>query len=167
MRIDRRTFIRKMNCGLAGIIGMLGFAGCEKIIPKAEYGTPYANYTVKGTVVDKATGKPIEGIRVVVPRVDHHQRTTSSFIPDKSIISVDVHDTTYTKKDGVFEFKYSGIQTNDSTNMMMKFEDVAENYKSDSAKITFFQSDLKGGSGWYQGSASKEIDIKMNHQERE
>ena len=63
MKIDRRTFIKSMNRGLAGIIGMLGFAGCEKIGTE-EYGTPHADYTVKGTVVNQATKKPIEGIRV-------------------------------------------------------------------------------------------------------
>ena len=56
MKIDRRTFIKKMNWALASAIGMLGFAGCEK-----ESG---ANYTVRGTVVNKATRKPITGIQV-------------------------------------------------------------------------------------------------------
>ena len=56
MKINRRTFLKRMNWTLAGIIGMLGFAGCEK-----ETGV---DYTVKGTVVDKATGKPVAGIRV-------------------------------------------------------------------------------------------------------
>ena len=48
---------------LAGIISLLGFAGCD-IVGVEEYGTPHADYTVKGSVVNKATGKPIEGIRV-------------------------------------------------------------------------------------------------------
>ena len=56
MKIDRRAFIKRMNWSLAGVIAMLGFAGCEK-----ESG---ANYTVRGKVVNKATGNPIEGIRV-------------------------------------------------------------------------------------------------------
>ena len=63
MKIDRRTFIKKMNWALAGMIGMLGFSGCEKIGVE-EYGTPHADYTVKGAVTNKATGKPIAGIRV-------------------------------------------------------------------------------------------------------
>jgi len=57
MKINRRAFLKKMNWTLAGIIGMLGFAGCGK----KESGEVY---TVKGTVVDKADGKPIKGIRV-------------------------------------------------------------------------------------------------------
>ena len=66
MKTNRREFIKRMNWGLAGMIGMLGFSSCEKIIGTGakEYGTPQADYTVKGSVVNKATGKPIEGIRV-------------------------------------------------------------------------------------------------------
>ena len=63
MKTNRREFIKKMNWGLAGIISMLGFGGCD-IIGAKEYGTLHADYTVKGTVVNKATGKPIKGIRV-------------------------------------------------------------------------------------------------------
>jgi len=61
--MNRRAFIKKMNWGLAGIIGLLGFGSCSKIGTE-EYGTPHADYTVKGTVVNKSNGKPIEGIRV-------------------------------------------------------------------------------------------------------
>ena len=63
MNMDRRTFIKGMNRALAGVIAMLGFVGCEKF-GVDEYGTPHADYTVKGAVVSKATGKPIQGIQV-------------------------------------------------------------------------------------------------------
>jgi len=66
MKIDRRAFIKRMNWSLAGIIAMLGFAGCD-IIGAEKYGCPHTNYnvyTVKGAVVDKATRKSIAGIRV-------------------------------------------------------------------------------------------------------
>ena len=57
MNMNRRAFIKKMNWSLAGCISMLGFVSCEK----DNQGTVY---TVKGTVVNKANGKPIKGIRV-------------------------------------------------------------------------------------------------------
>jgi len=59
----KRAFIKGTNWALAGLIGLLGFTNCEEDM-RTEYGTPNADYTVKGTVVDKATGKPIKGIRV-------------------------------------------------------------------------------------------------------
>jgi len=60
----RRAFVKSINWILAGIITMLGFAGCKDILANVEYGTPYADYTVKGTVVNKETKSPIKGIRV-------------------------------------------------------------------------------------------------------
>lgn len=58
-----RPLIKGTNWALAGILTLLGFGACEKG-SMTEYGTPNADYTVKGTVVDKATGKPVKGIRV-------------------------------------------------------------------------------------------------------
>jgi putative lipoprotein (rSAM/lipoprotein system) len=63
LKMNRRTFIKKINWVLAGILSVLGFAGCEKI-GIDEYGTPHADYTVKGAVFNKATKKPIAGIQV-------------------------------------------------------------------------------------------------------
>jgi hypothetical protein len=59
----KRAFIKGTNWALAGLLGLFGFSGCDTE-PKEEYGVPFADYTVKGAVVDKATGKPIEGIRL-------------------------------------------------------------------------------------------------------
>jgi len=167
----KKAFIKKINWAFASIISLLGFAGCMKVGTEEHiilmYGAPHSEYNVKGVVVSEATGQPIKGIRVVVPRVEHHQRPTSGFIPDQRVITREVRDTIYTEENGVFEYKYYGIQSNDSTNIIMKFEDIAENFKADSAKITFFQSDLKGSEGWFQGSASKEINIKLNNKDSE
>ncbi|MCL2097867.1 MAG: radical SAM-associated putative lipoprotein [Bacteroidales bacterium] len=58
MNIDRRTFIKRISWALAGVITTLGFSGCRKELDSDTV------YTVKGAVTNKATGKPIEGIRV-------------------------------------------------------------------------------------------------------
>ena len=59
----KKAFLKGVNWALAAIITLLGFAGCDKIGVE-EYGTPHADYTVKGVVVDKTTQKPVTGIRV-------------------------------------------------------------------------------------------------------
>ena len=47
------------------LLSLLGFAGCDE--PQEDmYGTPYAEYTVKGCVTD-AAGTPIAGIEVRRP----------------------------------------------------------------------------------------------------
>jgi putative lipoprotein (rSAM/lipoprotein system) len=101
-----------MNWALAGLIGILGFASCEKIGAK-EYASPHADYTVKGKVVNKATKKPIEGIRVsyiwaaakygVIPtsyqpkasvttNAKGEFKITESFSPNQTILPVSVED---------------------------------------------------------------------------
>ena len=45
------------------LLSLLGFAGCDET-QEDMYGTPYAEYTVKGRVTD-AAGTPIAGIRLV------------------------------------------------------------------------------------------------------
>jgi len=132
--MNRRAFIKKMNWGLAGIIGMLGFGGCEKIIFSGakEYASPHADYTVKGTVVNKANGKPIQGIRVgyscgncvmaeygviptpYQPKTKAHVLTdakgefklTDSFFPEKNLkLPVHVEDIDG-EKNGSFQPEY-------------------------------------------------------------
>ena len=49
MKINRRTFLIKMNWILAGILGILGFAGCTKP-GEDEYGSPNVDYTPKNAV---------------------------------------------------------------------------------------------------------------------
>ena len=70
----KKLLIKCTNWILAGIMGLLGFAGCDRTaVPMygdpypneyPEYGVPYTMYTVKGAVVNEATGEPIAGIRV-------------------------------------------------------------------------------------------------------
>ena len=66
----KNLFIKCANWLLASLISTLGFAGCWKYnvveygVMPVEYGTPHADYTVKGAVVNEATGSPITGIRV-------------------------------------------------------------------------------------------------------
>ena len=136
MKINRRMFLKRMNWTLAGIIGMLGFAGCDKF--GVEYGTPYADYTVKGAVVHKANGKPIEGIRVgydcelcgrvmygviptpyepkahVLTNAKGEFKITKSFPPDKNLtLPVYVEDID-DEKNGLFQPEYLQVDFKDA-----------------------------------------------------
>ncbi|MDR2774313.1 MAG: radical SAM-associated putative lipoprotein [Tannerella sp.] len=175
MKKFNRKLIRGTNWALAGLISLLGFSSsCSSDNPltgggTVEYGTPHADFVVSGKVTD-TKGQGLSGIRVVVPKVDHHQRATSSFIPDRPVITNEIRDTLYTQGNGDFIYHYDGFPTNDSINVHMKFEDPAENarFKTDSVKVAFFSSDLKGGDGkWFDGKAEKKIDVKLRNAESE
>ena len=60
----KKLFIKKINWVLAGIMGLFGFTGGGLTTScRMEYGAPYADYSIKGTVVNEANGKPIPGVR--------------------------------------------------------------------------------------------------------
>jgi putative lipoprotein (rSAM/lipoprotein system) len=166
--------IGRINWVLAGLISLLGFSSSCSSNPfddggVVEYGTPRADFIVSGKVTN-TNGQGLSGIRVVVPKVDHHQRATSSFIPDQGVITQEVRDTFYTQENGDFNYYYTGFPTNDSINIHMKFEDTAETvrFETDFAKVAFFQSDLNGGDGkWFYGRAEKKIDVKLRNAESE
>ena len=65
MKTDRRTFIKRVNWALAGIITALGFS-CGK-----ESDSHGRIYTVMGKVTNKATKEPISGIRVALGHVHY------------------------------------------------------------------------------------------------
>jgi putative lipoprotein (rSAM/lipoprotein system) len=69
---------------------MLGFAGCEK--------EPLLDYTIKGTVVNKATREPIKGIRV-------GYSCTSCPIPMYGIPSAPFKPKSYVITDAKGEFR--------------------------------------------------------------
>ncbi len=60
MKISK-ALIKTSNWILATLLTLLGFSNCE---PQIEYGVPNADYSVKGTVVDKVNANTIKGIRV-------------------------------------------------------------------------------------------------------
>jgi putative lipoprotein (rSAM/lipoprotein system) len=167
MKKLNRKFIKGTNWALAGLISLLGCASCDNDFGNddggvVEYGTPHARFIVSGKVTD-TEHQGLKGIRVVVPRVDHHQRATSGFIPGQRIITEEVRDTVYTKENGNFEYEYTGFPTNDSINVILQFEAVAEtpHFESDSAKVAFFSSELREEDRWYSGAAKKEIEIQL------
>ena len=159
MKKINRKFVKGTNWALAGLMSFFGFSSC---VPMYEYGTPHAEFAVSGKVTD-TEGNALSGIKVGVPGVDFHQKSTSTFTPSYPVISNEVNVTLYTKDNGSFEYSHVGIPTNDSINIKLKFEDVSENarFESDSTKVTFFSSELKGGKGWDEGKAKKEINIKL------
>ena len=70
------------------LLGLLGFASCGKTedLPPVMYGTPTAEFTVKGRVVDP-DGNPVENIRVTPLAAWRRTQATDTFIPDNELES--------------------------------------------------------------------------------
>jgi len=159
MKTDRRTFIKKMNWALAGILGMLGFAGCEKI-GRLEYGTPHADYTVKGAVVNKATGKPIEGIRVGYD-CGFCGGTMYGVIPTPYVPKS--HVTTNAKG----EFKLTNtFSPNLNQTIPVYVEDIDGEknglFQSEILQVDFSKAKHSGKpKGWYKGEYTVTVDVEL------
>lgn len=126
---------------LAGILGVLGFAGCDGLGEELDmYGCPIVDFQVKGAVTSEE-GDPLKGIQVVV-------RTAW----DNNVYEA---DTVYTDAKG--EFKSHELSSVSIDKQKVYFHDVDGEanggaFKSDS--ITFGQmkeEQLEKGSGWYDG----------------
>ncbi len=115
---------------LSALLALLGFGSCG--IVEDEYGSPYAEYQVKGQVTDEE-GNPIEGIRV-----------TFETSPD----------TLYTDANGHFESKEI---RNVAVYGKIKFEDIDGSahgsFLPDSADLANLEQKQieKGDGNWYEG----------------
>ena len=95
MNTKKKIAVRKL---LSGVLVLLGFTACDSDGPGnelCEYGTPSADYQVKGKVLDQ-TGKPIKGVQVVVKDLD------AVFVKGEKDYVSD-YDTVYTDVKGEFE----------------------------------------------------------------
>lgn len=140
----------------AAVLGILGFASCEKALDINEnggmicmYGQPYADFKAVGTVKDKS-GKPVEGIRVAV-------RLT---IPNYS----ERNDTVYTDNKG--EYVFDAQTFSGPTSVRLVFEDIdgaANGGEFEKAEATPGVKQTKKGDGaWYNGAFEAKADVKMN-----
>ena len=158
MKINK-ILIRSVNLALAGLLSLLGFVGCVKHEP-IEYGTPHADYTVKGTVVNKATGQPIAGIRV-------------TYNSDTFGTMYGVIPTSYTPKSQVFtdtngEFKLtdSFFPEKDMTiPVYVQDIDGEENglFLPISQLVDFSKAEQSGKpKNWYMGEYTINVNLEMD-----
>ena len=147
--------LKKANCVLASLLMLLGFSctddeGEGPII--CEYGTPYANFQIKGKVVD-TNDNPIPNAQIRINRND------ARIYPYGWLHT----DTVRTNANGEFDWKKTDFPI-----LKYRFitEDIDEEmnggqFASDTTQVIFDSEELTGGDGWYEGSASKEIKITL------
>ncbi|MDD3079372.1 MAG: radical SAM-associated putative lipoprotein [Paludibacter sp.] len=131
-------------------LSIVGFtAACDD--PVVEYGTPYADFEIKGTVVDNDSQTPIPNIRLI------------------RVLNEDPFygDTIYSDSEGKYQFSFNEIPEEENPVFEILAEDFdgEENggsFQPDTVSITLQKSDwVEDGSGWYLGKAVKTEDIKL------
>lgn len=139
----KKVVLKTYAKALTAFFTLLGtITGCEFIQPRVEYGTPSADFVVKGKVMDKSSQKPITDIRII------HK---TGYTP--------ANDTVKTNANGEFELKFVEFP---GVNHWIYVEDLdgTENgglYAPDSLIVNSAQMKrIKKGSGnWNEGVFEK------------
>lgn len=146
-----QLFLISMNKLLAGLLTLLGFslAACDKG-GTCEYGTPYADYEIKGKVVDNQ-GYPIANIQIEI----------SDSIPESGWMQ---KDTLYTDSDGKFQWKRGDFpgSTFQLISRDIDEEDNGGQFVTKTSFVSFRNANFKGGGTWYEGAASLETEITLD-----
>lgn len=134
-------FLKIKNWILACVAGVIwgSFSICFTSCRMA-YGTPEADYKVKGTVRDPQ-GNPIEGIEVSMAY-------RSSVTDDEGKYSITVRYDAW------------------SSHLTVRFSDIdsTENglYADTTVVVDYSNANFTGGHGeWYEGTATREVDMTM------
>ncbi len=135
---------------LIGLLALLGFAGCDRYGPD-EYGTPTAEYRLKGKVVDVETQKPIVGVQVVSGILDDPDHYLSRYQTD----------TVYSNGKGEFEVEYVHYGSPGKVCRVI-WEDIRETpvYKKDSTDIQANGNFVGKSGSWYRGRMDLTIQIE-------
>jgi len=156
-----KAFIKGINWLLAAIISMLGFAGCD-IIGAQDYGIPYSDYTVKGKVVNKATGKPVEGIRVGYYPDPAFWATTAYGVPP---IPYNPKANVLTDAKGEFKLTDSFFPKNNQT-LSVYVDDIDGEknglFQQKHIEVDFSKAEHSGKSkSWYNGEYTVNLNVEL------
>lgn len=151
--MERKTrFLKRFNWVLAGLLAVLGFnVSCDNQGGE-EYGTPHADFTVKGKVKDQAD-VGIKGIQVVVGEEDRFYNSDT--------VRTD-SEGNYMVTKGVFPLGTIKIVATD-----IDGEENGGTFAADSTAFSYTYSDFSGGKNWYEGKATKTIDFTLKKKENE
>lgn len=133
----KRKTLSFINRCLAAVLAMLGFQACEKYMV-CLYGSPHADYVVKGKVTNTEK-EPIQNIQVVVDK-EHWK------------------DTVYTDEKGEYQWAWDGFPR--ETNVKVVANDTTGRYASDSTTVEF-SFDRSKADGWYEGVGTAEADFEL------
>ena len=145
----KKLFLKPFDRIILSILAILGLTGCPAV---AEYGTPSADYVIKGTVTDSLTSTPLPNIRIIRG--------------DSASYTYPPYDTIYTDAQGKYLTTIRSFPVQSPT-FHLKVADIdgtqnGGDFQSKTLEVVFTSSDwIAKESGWYQGKAQKTIDIKL------
>ncbi len=135
---------------IAGLLALIGFAGCDGGFgADPEYGSPHADYDIKGRVVNEA-GEGVPDIEITV-NVD----TQTQKYPLGGVTT----DTSGNYEIGGEWMTVSGLTV---TAEDVDGEDNGGEFAAEERKFELKTDDFVGGDGhWYDGKVTKTVDFTL------
>ena len=151
-KIMRKRVLRTSNKILAFLLATLGFASaCKDAVMVAAYGSPHADFIVKGNIFSAKDNTTIKGIRVIAKVSDYANDC----------------DTVKTDATGNYSIKVSSFP---DTKVKLNLTDIdgVDNgsFEPLDTLVTFTNAKFTGGDGhWYSGTTEKVLNLKMKPKE--
>ena len=145
----KKLFLKPFDKIILSLLAIFGFTQCEMPV---EYGTPSADFIIKGTITDSISSTPVANIRVIRG--------------DSTSLAYPRFDTIYTDVNGKYQTTVRSFPV-ESPTFHLKVDDMdgAQNggdFQRKTVEVVFTSSDwIEKKSGWYAGKAQKTVDIKL------
>ena len=145
------SILKGFNWILAGLLSLLGFS-VTSCGATDEYGSPYAEYELKGKVTNM-NGDPIQGIELNYGGI-YNNVLFSSYISE-------MYKSPQTQKDGSYDIKFEDSPMG-IVRIIAKDIDGPENGSFETDSIDVKIEEFEGGKSWFHGKAKVNIpDIKL------
>jgi len=152
----KKLFLKPFDKILLILLAFLGFTSCET---SYEYGTPSADYEIKGTVTDSIMATPIQNARVIITQTHSYPNGV------QTISHIDTMAVKQTDNGGKYDIQVGSFPLEEVT-FHLKVDDIdgsanGGDFVTQEKDVLFKSSELAGGKGWYAGKAKKTVDIKL------
>ena len=142
------SILKGFNWILAGLLSLLGFS-VTSCGATDEYGSPYAEYELKGKVTNM-NGDPIQGIELNYGGI-YNNVLFSSYISE-------MYKSPQTQKDGSYDIKFEDSPMG-IVRIIAKDIDGPENGSFETDSIDVKIEGFEGGISWFHGKAEVNIPV--------
>ena len=153
----KRHFLKSCNAILMAILALFGFTNCDRM-GRDMYGTPHADFVIKGTVVDKSERQGIEDIQVKI---------IGTRIDADGVERIVYKKKRNTDAEGRFKLQiqhHYGFLTSDEISHSVHFSDIEnELFQEKAVKLDFenFVETRPPSGSWFQGEFTKILNVQL------
>ena len=139
------------------ILALFGFTNCDRM-GRDMYGTPHADFVIKGTVENIENNQPIEGIQV---------KFIERLFIDMNGNEHIRYEITNTNEDGFFRFQGTDVGFSDE-NPRLRFIDENGVFAEKTKEFDWEDAvRTRPRRGWFSGEFTKRLDVQLTPKQEE